>query len=96
MRFRFLVLTVCMLGAAWHVFFNDKPAVAATQTIPTAPSFKPAGVINTAIAGALEKTPVKATAAGWVKLASGQTAAVVRFEIEKDLPSRAKHAHGQR
>ena len=71
-----------MLGAAWQVFSFNKPAVAATQTIPTAPSFKPAGAINTVIAGAQEKTPVKATAAGWVKLASGQTAAVVRFEIE--------------
>ena len=71
-----------MLGAAWQVFFNFKPAVAATQTIPTAPSFKPAGANNSVIAGAQEKTPVKATAAGWVKLASGQTAAVVRFEIE--------------
>ena len=71
-----------MLGAAWQVFFNFKPAVAATQTIPTAPSFKPAGANNSTIAGAQEKTPVKATAAGWVKLASGQTAAVVRFEIE--------------
>ena len=82
MRFRFLVLTVCMLGAAWQVFSFNKPAVAATQTIPTAPSFKPVGANNTATAGAQEKTAVKATAAGWVKLASGQTAAVVRFEIE--------------
>ncbi len=30
----------------------------------------------------IAKAPVKATAAGWVKLSSGQTAAVVRFEIE--------------
>ena len=81
-RLRFLVLTVCMLGAAWQVFLNDKPAVASMQAHPTTPMFKPAGAINTANAGAQDKTPVKATAAGWVKLASGQTAAVVRFEIE--------------
>lgn len=81
-RLRFLVLTVCLLGAAWQVFLNDKPAVANMQAHPTTPMFKPARAINTANAGAQDKTPVKATAAGWVKLASGQTAAVVRFEIE--------------
>jgi DsbC/DsbD-like thiol-disulfide interchange protein len=82
MRFRFLLLTVCMLGAASQVFFNFKPAVAATQLIPTAPSFKPAGALNSANAEVVnDKNPVKATAAGWVKLANGQTAAVVRFEI---------------
>ncbi len=81
-RFRFLVLTVCMLGAASQVFLNFKPAVAATQTIPTAPSFKPEAALNSATAEVVnDKTPVKATAAGWVKLANGQTAAVVRFEI---------------
>lgn len=75
MRFRFLVATACMLGAATQVFFNFKPAVAASQIAPAPPSFKPANA-------AMDKTPVKAIAAGWVKLDSGQSAAVVRFEIE--------------
>ncbi|MSR33736.1 MAG: hypothetical protein EXS12_02880 [Phycisphaerales bacterium] len=67
MRFRFLVVTACMLGAAAQVFFN----------------FKPAGAMNSPSAVVAKgKTPVKAIAAGWVKLDSGQTAAVVRFEIE--------------
>jgi len=82
MRFRFLLLTVCMLGATSQVFLNLKPAVAATQIIPTAPSFKPAAALNSATAEVVnDKNPVKATAAGWVKLPNGHTAAVVRFEI---------------
>ena len=75
-----------MLGAAAQAFSIFQTADASTQATPTKSNFKAVGVAKSdspaQVVAANSKTRVKATSAGWVKLAGGETAAVVRFEIE--------------
>jgi DsbC/DsbD-like thiol-disulfide interchange protein len=85
-RFRLLFLTACMLGAAVQAFSIFQTADASIQVAPTKSNFKATGAAKSdspaQLVTANSKTRVKATSAGWVKLAGGETAAVVRFEIE--------------
>ena len=85
-RFRFLLLTACMLGAAAQAFSIFQTADASTQATSSKSNLKSTGATKSdspaQLVTANSKTRVKATSAGWVKLAGGETAAVVRFEIE--------------
>ena len=75
-----------MLGAAAQAVSIFQTADASTQATPSKSNLKSTGTTKSdspaQLTTANSKTRVKATSAGWVKLAGGETAAVVRFEIE--------------